>query len=374
MSNTSKQSFDIAAYFWPAYHDEPRWRPFFDGTEGEWNIIRHAVKKFEGQYQPREPLWGFESDSDPLVMERKIDAAAAHGVNVFIFDWYWYDNQPFLEDSINDGFLKARNNDKIKFFIMWANHDSTTGWDVRKPLPATVVYPGAVDRPTFDTIADRIIDRYFSHPSYYKIDGCPVFSIYDLNSLVTGLGGVPQAREALDSFREKAKKAGFPDLHIQAIQWSAVPFYLQAVTGETKPTQDEVITALGFDSVTSYQWIHTLGAGMTYQEWGEGVIAKWDSWRTERFSVPFYPHVSVGWDSNPRTVEPRPIVTDGSPERFANFLRITKDYVIKHNLTPRLITINSWNEWSEGSYIEPDKKFGMGYLEAVKSVFVDDNK
>ncbi len=46
------------------------------------------------------PLWGHEDESDPRVMEKKIAAAAGHGVNVLIFDWYWYDNQPFSGPSI----------------------------------------------------------------------------------------------------------------------------------------------------------------------------------------------------------------------------------------------------------------------------------
>jgi hypothetical protein len=34
-----------------------------------------------------------------------------------------------------------------------------------------------------------------------------------------------------------------------------------------------------------------------------------------------------------------------------------------------VLTINSWNEWTEGSYIEPDTKNGTQYLEAIRDVF-----
>ena len=84
---------------------------------------------------------------------------------------------------------------------------------------------------------------------------------------------------------------------------------------------------------------------------------------------PFYPHVSIGWDNNPRYKRPQSIVADRTPEQFAKFLVDTREYVDKHNLQPGLITINSWNEWSEGSYLEPDQAFGMKYLEAVRDVF-----
>ena len=109
--------YHVAAYYWPAYHDGPRWRPFFRGTgpggnEGEWEIIRKAKPKFDGHHQPHVPLWGYEDATVPKVMEKKIDAAVDHGVDIMIFDWYWYNNKPFLEEEINKGFLKAKNNDK----------------------------------------------------------------------------------------------------------------------------------------------------------------------------------------------------------------------------------------------------------------------
>jgi hypothetical protein len=64
-------------------------------------------------------LWGYELDDQPEVMEKWIDAATDHGINVFIFDWYWYDGAPFLESSLNNGFLKAKNNEKMLFYVMW---------------------------------------------------------------------------------------------------------------------------------------------------------------------------------------------------------------------------------------------------------------
>lgn len=117
-SKASTQTYNVAAYYWPAYHNEPRWQTFFEGNEGEWEIIRSSVPKYEGHRQPRIPLWGYEDESDPKVMEKKIDAAISHGVNIFIFDWYWYEGKPFLEECVNNGFLKAKNRNEMKFYIM----------------------------------------------------------------------------------------------------------------------------------------------------------------------------------------------------------------------------------------------------------------
>ncbi len=362
------KTYDIAAYVWPAYHDEPRWRPFMPDGEGEWQTIRQAKPHFDGHQQPRVPLWGYTDEADPLVMERKIDAAADHGVNVFIYDWYWYEDQPFLEDALGKGFLGARNNDRMKFFLMWANHDATTLWDLDRSHQREVLWKGAVDRPTFDHAVSHAIKNFFSHPSYYRIDGKPVFSIYEISTLIEGLGGMEATREALQDFRAKVRAAGFPDLHLQGVLWGRIPKALSAIPGDRTETQDNTIQALGFDSLTNYQWCHYVSPKGPYVDWGRKAVEAWAKWAKE-FSVPFYPHVSVGWDTNPRFKHfVKDLVVDATPEAFGRFLGEAMAFVDAHSCTPPLITINSWNEWGEGSYLEPDSTFGMGYLETVREV------
>lgn len=118
------------------------------------------------------------NEADPYVMEMEIEAAVSHGVNVFIYDWHWYDKRPFLEQCLDNGFLKARNNNKMKFYITWANHDAMSFWDKRLTDEEHCIWDGKVDRKEFEIVVNRIIDRYFSCENYYKIDGCPVFNIH----------------------------------------------------------------------------------------------------------------------------------------------------------------------------------------------------
>jgi hypothetical protein len=364
--NNNKIDYDIAAYYWPAYHDDPRWRRFMPEGEGEWEIIHKAQPKFNGHYQPRVPLWGYKSEADPLEMEKKIDAAADHNVNVFIFDWYWYKDQPFLEDALNKGFLEAKNNNRIHFFLMWANHNASTLWDLKRSHRRKVIWPGAVKRASFDKVVDRVINCFFKHPSYYKIDGMPVFSIYEINSLIKGLGGLDRTREALASFRIKVKEAGFPGLHLQAILWGAIPATLSMIPGDRTQTKDNTLRILGFDSITNYQWCHYIRPKGLYKDWAEQAIVSWDKWSKE-FSVPFYPHVSIGWDTNPRYKALHDdIITGNTPALFGNYIHRAMDFVDAQKLRPRLITVNSWNEWSEGSYLEPDMVNGMKYLEELR--------
>ena len=97
------KKYDIAAFIWPAYSgNDPRTLPFWEEGNGEWQTVKKMKPLFEGHQWPRKPLWGYVNEADPYVMEMEIEAAAAHGVNVFIYDWYWFDNRPFLENCLND--------------------------------------------------------------------------------------------------------------------------------------------------------------------------------------------------------------------------------------------------------------------------------
>ena len=159
-------NYDIAAYIWPSYTgDEPRSRIFWPEGYGEWQTVKAMKPFYDGHKWPRKPLWGYVNEADPYVMEMQIEAAASHGVNVFIYDWYWYDDRPFLEQCLNNGYLQARNNDKVKFYIMWANHTATSIWDKRTAEMNHPIWDGAITLTQFEKVVHRTIQNYFTHPS-----------------------------------------------------------------------------------------------------------------------------------------------------------------------------------------------------------------
>ena len=89
-----KDEIYVAAYVWPSCHYEERnAEMLWPEGMGEWEVIRKGTPRFAGHYQPKIPLWGYEMDDDPEVMERWIDAATDHGINVFIFDWLRTDGE-----------------------------------------------------------------------------------------------------------------------------------------------------------------------------------------------------------------------------------------------------------------------------------------
>lgn len=366
------RTYDVAAYIWPAYSgDDQRSRIFWPDGYGEWQSLNNAVTKCEKHSWPRKPLWGYVNEGDPYVMEMEIEAATDHGINVFVYDWYWYDNRPFLENCLNDGFLKARNRDKMRFYLMWANHSGRYNWDIRNATQLqepNSIWTGRVDAGQFRVMSDRIIEKYFKEPNYYKIDGCPVFSIYDLPNLFMSFGGLTETRRALDGFRERCIKAGFPGLHLQIIDRARYD------VGELNIhlTKQELIEALGVDSMTGYGNGYYTGTDIPYEE----TLPKTEEYLAamDNSAIPYFPSVSLGWDNNPRyganTLMPN-IITGRTPEKFARVLEITKAYLDSHPTYAPLVIINAWNEWTEDNYLQPDDVHGYEMLEAVKKTFID---
>jgi hypothetical protein len=352
------KDYYVAAYIWPSCHDEPRVREYIwpEGI-GEWEVIKKGNPRYEGHYQPKEPLWGFEMDNDPKVVEKWIDVATDYGVNVFIYDWYWYDNRPFLEQCLNDSFLGAANSKDMRFYIMWANHTATSLWDLRTSHENTPIWDGAVNFAQFQMIARRWMERYFCRENYYKIDGKPVLCIYDMQNFLRGLGGLEGAARAIEWLRDEMAKAGFPGLHLQLIKYGGEGTYEHA-------------RALGADSITHYQNVHYTRPGCDYSDWLIAMQAEFDM--IDSHGIPYFPHVSLGWHSQPRFLKPQnDAMANCTPENIKKALQFAKTYIDAHRLSPPLVTVNSWNEWTETSYLQPDDVNGYGYLEAVREVFCD---
>ncbi|MFC3767947.1 glycoside hydrolase family 99-like domain-containing protein [Paenibacillus sp. GCM10012303] len=372
-------NIQVAAYYFPNYHPDPRNDQWHGKGWTEWELVRRATPRFEGHNQPKVPLWGYEDESDPLVMGKKIDAAASHGIDAFIFDWYWYEDGPYLQGALERGFLNAPNNDRMQFALMWANHDWLDIHPATRSRPYKTLAPGAVSRKAFREACEHMIRTYFAHPSYLRVDGKLYMSIYELMSLVAGFGSIGQMREALEQFRGMVREAGLGELHLNAVVWG-----VQILPGEKEVTNaNEMLELLGFDSVASYVWIHhhklEKFPETPYDEIREKAKGTMET-LSRQYRLPYYPNVTMGWDSSPRTIQSdrfdplgypyMAMLADNTPERFERALREAKAFLANRSGPGEsILTINAWNEWTEGSYLEPDTVNGMAYLEAVRNVF-----
>ena len=201
---------------------------------------------------------------------------------------------------------------------------------------------------------------YFSRPNYYRIGGKPVLMIYEVWTFIEGLGGMEKAVKAVAQFRKDCEDAGLGGVHLMACDYG-IP--------------KDAVTALGIDSATIYNFVHWASShdNPEYSEWTKKGAARFDSAKNELGVKAYFAHASVGWDTNPRypAESVRRTVIGSTPAKFAVALRCAKDWTDKNAKEgmPKLITINSWNEWTEGSYLEPDTHWRFGYLDAIKEVF-----
>jgi len=363
---THKNKFDyhVCALVWPSCHDDSLGRVNWEEGIGEWEVIKKGDPRFEGHYQPKLPLWGYEMDNDPVVIEKWINTALGHGVNTFIYDWYWFEHYPFLESALNDGFLKAPSNEKMEFFIMWANHDvRRCFWNYHKwGDDNSMLWEGAIDPADFPKIVERIINQYFKRPNYTKIDGCPVFGLFSTDNFFKSFPSREEAVAAMDYMREEVKKAGFPGMHLMMFDPFGFDF--------TEHNKDYINSRMILKP-DSWSWYGMGGFDCDYLKHGENanmIREEWDAF----LDIPLFPTVSLGWDSTPRYPQNGPAeVTrfNQTPTVFKSFLLDAKNFADRHPDRPKFVILNAWNEWVEGTYLLPDKLWGFGYLESVRDVF-----
>jgi hypothetical protein len=359
------ETTQVLAYYFPQWHVDHRNEALFHAGWTEWEVLRSATPRFPGHHQPRVPAWGEYDESDPAVASRAVAAALDHGVDGFIIDWYWYDNQPFLNRYLDEGLLRSDRLDEFTFGLMWANHEWTELYPANHGNPTTL-FPAPSGRYHAENAFDHILENYLKHPSYLKVGGAPYFSIYDLPGLVKGMGGVAETAELLERFRSRAAAAGIPDLH------------LNAVINPTIADPGHLVDDLGFDSATHYTWWHhpdqvSNFPTTEYSQVAADAVRTWPE-MAEVLPVPYFPNVSVGWDPSPRTVEWEmdrdagypftTILTGGTAGAFGTAVVDALNFV-ETQPSPRVVTINAWNEWTEGSYLEPDTVSGFDYLEAI---------
>ncbi len=365
----------VAAYYFPNWHVEPRNEELYGPGWTEWELSRRGEPRFPGHQQPKVPLWGYQDEADPRVFAQKVDAAADHGVDVFLFDWYWYGGKPFLQRCLDEGYLRAPNRERIRFACMWANHDWVDLFPAKANHTQQLRFTGKVSENEWQGLMTQMI-TYFKHPCHWLVDGAPYFSIYELYRFIDSFGGIDGAAAALADFRRTVQAAGFSDLHLNVVMWG-IPNLPQERAMDASAA---LLDKLGVRSVDTYVWVHHVGMDtyptVDYQRMADAMAAQWPD-LLRKYGRPYHPNVSMGWDSSPRCCPSdkhrnlgypfTPVYVGNTPERFAASLERAK-LAVAGEADP-VITINNWNEWTEGSYLEPDTVNGMAYLEAVKKVF-----
>ncbi len=363
------------AWYFPNWHPTPLNDKWHGKNWTEWECVKHATPRFEGHIQPKVPLWGYEDESDPKVFEKKIQAAHDYGIDGFIFDFYWFKQGPYRRDCLDKGFLGASNNNLCEFSVMWCNHNPIYVHPASYKHDNPMLLDGIVDVDLFYEVTQFCIDNYFCKPNYQRIDGKLFFGLWDVKRLVNEFGGLEGCAMVFDNFRQRAKEAGY-ELFLAGANKNLIPGFRE----RDKELYEKTVDALGLDTVMTYTWPHVRNnwPDVEYSAVRENYFNGIDE-EAEFSKIPVCMTVSTGWDSSPRTVQSDmyedtgypflPIQVNNTPKEVEKSFEIAKEMIESGRSNGKILTITTWNEWTEGNYMEPDEQYGYGYLEAFKKVF-----
>ena len=372
---------EIFAIYFPSWHPDRHYEKWYGKGFSEWELVKSTKPLFEGHYQPRRPLWGYFDESDPEMMARQIDAAADSGITGFLFDWYWYSGEQFLEKPLDEAFLNAPNRNRLKFALMWANHNwgmwPALDNDEHQAMNGNVNQSSNLylkithSEEDLRNVIDFCSEKYFSCDNYWKIDGKPVFSFFSSTKIFENLAPADVVR----IMNEQARKNGFPGIYLLMnigcnndnkyfCGWGRVPRLREA--GFDAVFAYNIVAPANYYELPQERPVFDYSGMMESQEYCWGKI--------EEGGLPHFPSVTLGLDVAPRwsrnvkfpmdyvALGYCPICTDITPERFGTVLE--KALAKK---APAVI-INAWNEWTEGMALIPDEKYGSGYLDTIREI------
>jgi hypothetical protein len=383
---------DVTAIYFPSWHVNDHYQAWYGQGYSEWELIKNTQPVFPGHHQPKVPEWGYFDESDPAWSAKEIDLAADHGVTRFLFDWYWYSGVQIMEEALEKGFLQAPNRQRLKFSLMWANHNWGT-------FPAITGTPGLYQQVTdieenwlpihheledFDRVVDYCCEHYFSQPNYATVDGRPEFAFFDVWKLRDDLGGCSGARAGLERMAQRAETNGFPGIHFTANVGCVNDNVYCCGWDRVQDCHD-----MGFETVFAYNMVRTpaydtLPDDMPVVEYDDVIESHKHCWgKIEANDCHHVPVVTFGCDVTPRwhrgvtmpydfkSLNYEPIVVGNTPEKFGELCRLALAQAKPHGTLGRGIIINAWNEWSEGMYLLPEERYGTAYLQQLRDALTD---
>lgn len=346
-----RDDVSVIAFYLPQFHPIPEndlwWGPGFT----EWTNVASARPLYPGHYQPRLPgELGFYDLRLPETREAQAVLAAEYGVSAFCYWHYWFGGGRRLLERPFEEVLRSGRPD-FPFCLGWANQTWSGIWHgapSRTLIEQTYPDPGGEEdyRAHFQAILPAFMDE-----RYLRIDGRPVFFVYEPSDL-------PEPQRFLDLWRTWATEEGLPGIFFVGRTETAgrsSPADFDAFTPERVPPRiiarsdwpRRLARKLGVPPVRSYRrFSEKMPLGIA--------------------DGPSFPTVIPGFDNTPRSGAGGVVLQGADPLLFeTQVARAVAHVVAEHPLGRRVIFVKSWNEWAEGNYLEPDRRYGRAYLEAL---------
>ncbi|MCW5808929.1 MAG: glycoside hydrolase family 99-like domain-containing protein [Deltaproteobacteria bacterium] len=352
----------LYAYYYPAHHrTQSGWF--------EWDLVRAARPWFEGHAKPDVPAWGELDDAQPATLVRQTHAAAAAGIDGFVFDTWWRpDGATLYGETLREAVLPADAElpEAFRFGILWC-----PVWP-RVRLPVGMADPSTghgTDRMFPFTAADlrALVDHllpYLAHRRAIRIDGRPLLAVFHAWRLAAELG--VGAADAIAAMREHARRRGLPGLYLAG-----------CING---PADVTALATIGLDALTSYVWWPDWNgpARQDYRALTEQRVADWARVADE-LAIPYLPSIAAGWDATPRGTRAwdgvrlgfpwTPVVEGATPDAVAAAVARGLAFLDERGAPgDQPVMIASWNEWSESHRLEPCLRWGDGYLRALAAL------
>jgi len=363
------------AFYLPQYHRIPENDLMWGEGFTEWNNLKKAKPLYPGHYQPRVPLNNnYYNLLDDKVMTWQVNLAKKYSIYGFCFYHYWFDGKLLLEKPL-ERFLQ-RKELNIKFCLCWPNEPWTKAWVSKSD---TVLYDQIYGtEKNWKQHFDYLLP-FFKDSRYIKENNKPLFLIYRPEQIEC-------LNEMLDYFDLLAKKNGF----------AGMVFGYQQITFDLKKDKDDSRFKYNIEYEPAYA-MHDLKnmnkrytkifgiakridkialklSGHTLSEFYLNRVRKLSYDELWEKSINRIPEDSkrvagafVDWDNTPRRGSKGIVVEGANPEKFKKYFR-KKIEMVKKYYSSDYIFIFAWNEWTEGGYLEPDKKFGLRYLQAIDEV------
>jgi len=342
---------EVLALYLPQYHPIPENDRWWGEGFTEWTNVTRARPLYRGHSQPHLPTeLGFTDLRVPETRQAQADLARRHGITGFCYWHYWFAGTRLLERPFDE--VLASGQPDFPFCLAWANQTWSGIWHgAADRVLVEQTYPGLEDdRRHFDSLVPA-----FRDPRYVRVDGRPVFFVYQPGSL-------PDPARFVETWQAMATEAGLGGL------------YLVASLGESGYRNQ---VADGFDAGVVYRFPFTRTPRVKVMD---RLVARKlargprrypypDTWvdPSNDFTGQLFPGIFPNWDNTPRLGRRGQVAEGSTPEGFAGHVRAALEAAERLPEGERVIMIKSWNEWAEGNYLEPDREVGRGRLEALRA-------
>lgn len=339
--------------FYPFKENNEWWGPGFT----EWTNVGKAVPLFKNHYQPRIPAdLSYYDLRMPEIREMQATMAKQAGIEGFCYWHYWFGNGRRLLNRVFDEVVKDGKPD-FPFCLGWANETWSGVWHgLDKKILMQQEYPGKEDiEKHFYELLPAFLDR-----RYIQVNGKPIFQIYQPFKL-------PNQPQFIEQWNNLALKNGLNGIHF---------------VGHTNRFEEyPELIALGFDAVNLVR----LGDILRYERsFAQKVINKLLFDKSlkvfnyadalnyfvgeEEKNVNCYPTIIPNWDHSPRSGKRGYILHNSNPDLFRKHVKNVLNVIKDKDEEDKIVFVKSWNEWGEGNYLEPDLKFGKGYLNVLEEL------